>query len=287
MQVKPSQIASNAGGGRYCSRKCKYEGTVTRLTFRCQWCDAPFTVAPYHVARGVGVYCSVACRAAAKHAAGTTSCTCLQCGIEFAAHNSSIAQGWGRYCSRTCRDDARRTKVERVCEICGEGHLVKKSHADRGSGRFCSRACHAVHQATDPALRQRLLEQHRAQLERKEPTRPERILNDLMDRAVGPGNWQRQCPVFHWVVDAAIPDEKVVIQADGDWFHGRKSAESGETPPDYVIKAIQRDRSQDAYMAKAGWRILRLWESELLGDPEWCLRRIKQLLGSDPSPKEA
>ena len=110
------------------------------------------------------------------------------------------------------------------------------------------------------------------------------MLYALMDRAVGPGNWERQCPLFHWVVDAAIPEQKVVIQADGDFWHGKKAADRGEAPPDFVDEAVKRDRSQNAYLAKAGWRILRLWESELLGDPEGCLRLIKQFLNDDQSP---
>lgn len=276
MQVKPS--VTEAGGGRYCSRTCKYEGTVTRLTFHCLRCSEPFTVIPFHAERGVGVYCSVICRAAAKHEAGTTPCTCLHCGTDFRAHNWDVAQGWGRYCSKECRNDARTTKVERVCEICGDGFLIKKSHAEKGNGRFCGRACHSVHQATDPDLRQRRIKMLQAQLDQKTPTRCELMLYVLMDQLVGDGNWERQHAVFHWVVDAAIPGQKVVIQADGDFWHGKKAADNGGSAPDFVIAAVNRDRSQDAYLAKAGWRILRLWESELLGDPEWCLRRIKRFL---------
>jgi DNA mismatch endonuclease (patch repair protein) len=82
------------------------------------------------------------------------------------------------------------------------------------------------------------------------------------------------------VVDVAIPEVRVVIQADGDYWHGLSAARSGRTPSALVLRNIQRDRAQDKYLSAAGWTILRLWESELLRDPEGCLRRIHKILNA-------
>ncbi|MFJ2868255.1 hypothetical protein [Kitasatospora sp. NPDC087314] len=114
-------------------------------------------------------------------------------------------------------------------------------------------------------------------MEQKEPTRCERVLYELMDRAVGPETWESQYRLFHWTVDAAVPSRQLVVQADGDYWHGltaAKAGEAGEAPHPTVALTISKDRAQDKYLEKAGWRILRLWESELIKYPDWCLRRI-------------
>ncbi|MER7128360.1 DUF559 domain-containing protein [Streptosporangium saharense] len=83
------------------------------------------------------------------------------------------------------------------------------------------------------------------------------------------------------------PELRIVFQADGDYWHGKKATDRGETPDPAVAKAMQRDRSQDAYLDKAGWRILRLWESELIRHPGECLERISALLNEgEPGPAE-
>ncbi|WP_331735563.1 endonuclease domain-containing protein (plasmid) [Streptomyces sp. NBC_01166] len=86
--------------------------------------------------------------------------------------------------------------------------------------------------------------------------------------------WESQYRLFYWTVDAAIPGRRLVVQADGDYWHGLTAAKTGEVPHPTVALTISKDRAQDKYLEKAGWRILRLWESELIKNPDWCLRRI-------------
>lgn len=115
------------------------------------------------------------------------------------------------------------------------------------------------------------------QRQKKQPTRCEKILYDLMDEAA-PGTWEREFPLFYWTVDVAVPRRKLVVQADGDYWHGLTAAKAGKSPSPSVALTIAKDRAQDKYLAMAGWRPLRLWESELKQDPQWCLRRIKAML---------
>jgi DNA mismatch endonuclease (patch repair protein) len=112
----------------------------------------------------------------------------------------------------------------------------------------------------------------RAQLVSKAPTRPERVLYALLDDVVGPGKWGRQLLIFdRWTVDACLPHLSLVIQADGTYWHGFDPATHAHR---HVAANVARDRAQAAYLAKAGWSLLRLWEHDLKRDPEGCRIRI-------------
>ncbi|MDM7855795.1 DUF559 domain-containing protein [Cellulomonas alba] len=104
------------------------------------------------------------------------------------------------------------------------------------------------------------------------PTRPELALYVLMDDVFGEGNWAPQHLIFDkWTVDACVPAMRLVVQADGDYWHGR-NPEDRESP--LVAKNMANDARQAAYLDRAGWRLLRLWEYELLHDPDRCRERI-------------
>ena len=53
-----------------------------------------------------------------------------------------------------------------------------------------------------------------------------------------------------FVVDAYIPSLNLVIEADGDYWHS-------------LPEAIGRDKSRNAYLAKCGYNLLRLTETEI------------------------
>ena len=63
-----------------------------------------------------------------------------------------------------------------------------------------------------------------------------------------------------FTVDAFMPKEKVIIQFDGDYWHGN--------PAYYVSldsrqkKRVALDKSQDAYLHKCGIKVIRFWESD-------------------------
>lgn len=111
------------------------------------------------------------------------------------------------------------------------------------------------------------------QMQRRAPTKPERILYALMDDVFGPGTWAREYLVFDkWTVDACIPERHLIVQADGDYWHGLLP--KWQSVP-RVARNMGNDRAQNAYVASAGWAIVRLWERDLLGRPNWCRDRLR------------
>jgi very-short-patch-repair endonuclease len=276
-RIKPSELVRIPGRGRYCSVPCKAVGQTQAVHCKCLYCQTPFTVTPFLKERGVGVYCSVACRAAAKSEAGTAPVECLQCGTAFRAYLSALQSGWGKYCSKECQHSARRTSVEIACQICGDEFLAQPSQIANGT-RFCSRDCVDKWQRESPEARKFQLANLRKQLKRKKPTRCERVLYQLMEVVFGEGGFEREHPVGFWTVDTAVPDFLLVVQADGDFWHGKIKPKKGY--PKYVKETMKRDKAADSYMRNHGWTVLRFWECELMDDPESCLARIQEVAGS-------
>ena len=75
--------------------------------------------------------------------------------------------------------------------------------------------------------------------------------------------------------DIVFPKHRVVIFCDGDFWHGRDlearlaKLARGHNAPYWIAKVsanTERDRRQTAALEVAGWRVLRLWEGDILRD---------------------
>lgn len=256
----------DAGRGVYCSKACQFPGPVARS---CERCGKPFTADRSEIVKGWGRFCSNECRRTrVEH-------ICKTCGTVFEVEHAKDTKGLGNYCSVECRGLGMRNRVRCICENCGIGFERPASTVADVASVFCSRRCMGQARAKDPVEIERVRQMQRDHLASRAPTRCERALYVLMDSVFGAGHWASQYLVAdRWTVDACVPSMRLVVQADGDYWHGYDPAH--RTHPT-VAKNIQNDRRQDKYLAKAGWRVLRLWEHELLREPEACQARLREL----------
>lgn len=76
--------------------------------------------------------------------------------------------------------------------------------------------------------------------------------------------------------DVTFRASRVVVFCDGDFWHGRnwallKRQLRRRHNSDYWIAKIGRNRDRDilhtSYLARDGWLVLRLWESDIVRDP--------------------
>lgn len=76
--------------------------------------------------------------------------------------------------------------------------------------------------------------------------------------------------------DIVFRDERVVVFCDGDFWHGRqwtqlsRKLEAGANASYWVQKIrtnMLRDRRNDRVLARDGWHVVRLWETDILNDP--------------------
>jgi very-short-patch-repair endonuclease len=199
---------------------------------------------------------------------GTTR-TCERCGVKFYLPASRLMEG--RFCSLACHNaNQGRGKTSHVCKICGKTFRWSPSRSTSGNYRitYCSLSCRDA----DPERAATLLAMNQAQ-QLARITRAEAAGYALLDRL---GVEYLRQPSFggKFTPDAAIPSARLVVQFDGDYWHDRK----GTSTEPRILRRVTLDRSQDAYIRRAGWEVLRLWEGDLRTDPGRCAVQVTHLL---------
>ena len=93
--------------------------------------------------------------------------------------------------------------------------------------------------------------------------------------------------------DLIFPSARVAIFCDGDFWHGRDwdnlSISLGRRAnPDYWLAKIEYNRNRDIEvtqeLANVGWRVMRLWEGDILQDPDEAAKRVKMFLYAAAAP---
>jgi primosomal protein N' (replication factor Y) len=106
----------------------------------------------------------------------------------------------------------------------------------------------------------------RARALRRDMTEAERALWRLLrSRALAAAKFRRQHPIPPHVADFACVPARLVVEVDGGQHGGAA------------------DAARDAAMRGAGWRVLRFWNTDVLGNPEGVLERIAEALREPPS----
>ncbi|MDP3057790.1 MAG: very short patch repair endonuclease [bacterium] len=72
--------------------------------------------------------------------------------------------------------------------------------------------------------------------------------------------------------DIAFPRKKIAIFIDGDFWHGRYFLKDEKRLPkkywrEKIKSNILRDKRNRAKLKKQGWKILRIWEHEIIKNP--------------------
>ena len=86
--------------------------------------------------------------------------------------------------------------------------------------------------------------------------------------------WMDVSASYQFVVDAFYPDDALVVQFDGDYWHDR----TGTSTEPRIRKRVALDDSQDAYMGACGLRVVRYWGSTVTADPAAVEQSIRDQL---------
>jgi len=159
-----------------------------------------------------------------------------------------------------------RNKLEFVCTMCGKKYRLSKSRAEQTNPTYCSIEC----RNNDPAIRKRLLAMNVLQ-QSLCPNKLELAGYAILDEMEIV--YEKQSLLFEkFIVDAFIPSHSIVIQFDGDYWHGNP-----DKFPDLDARQARRvslDKSQDAYMRKCGLTVCRFWESKIRAFPDTVREEI-------------
>ena len=97
---------------------------------------------------------------------------------------------------------------------------------------------------------------------RSEPTEAERLLWAMLRaNAMGGVRFRRQHPLGPYIVDFACLERRLVVEVDGGGHGG------------------EYDRLRDEWLSSQGFRVLRVWNNEALGNIEGVLSAIRRELG--------
>jgi very-short-patch-repair endonuclease len=111
----------------------------------------------------------------------------------------------------------------------------------------------------------------RAKSMRANPTEAEkRIWSMLRDRRLASFKFRRQQVLDFYIVDFISISERLIIEADGS-----QHAESED------------DTRRDGYLREQGFRLLRFWNNQVLGEPEAVKSAIFAALNFPHPPKPA
>jgi very-short-patch-repair endonuclease len=103
----------------------------------------------------------------------------------------------------------------------------------------------------------------RARTMRREPTEVERRLWQILrGRRLSGFKFRRQMPLGPYIVDFVCLAQKLVIEVDG-----------GQHADD------ARDMIRDAWFRSRGFRVLRFWNAEVMGNSDGVLHAIAEALG--------
>jgi DNA mismatch endonuclease (patch repair protein) len=87
--------------------------------------------------------------------------------------------------------------------------------------------------------------------------------------------------------DLVFARARIVVFCDGDFWHGRnwrslRTELRHRANPEYWIPKIrsnmERDRRNNRSLAREGWYVVRLWETDVLGDTAAAARQVKAVV---------
>ena len=113
-----------------------------------------------------------------------------------------------------------------------------------------------------------ILGHHAKRLRHNETDAERKLWLRLRDRQVNGLKFRRQQPIGRYIVDFFCSESKLIVELDGG----------------HHANQVQADQRRTEFLNKAGYRVLRFWDNEVLADTEAVLQKIVNEL-NHPSPQ--
>jgi DNA mismatch endonuclease (patch repair protein) len=106
----------------------------------------------------------------------------------------------------------------------------------------------------------------------------EKLLGDIVRPLWKKERYARNVRNLSGKPDIVFRKSKIVVFADGDFWHGREFDKWGKRIPDFwkrkIASNIVRDKRQVIDLRKQGYKVLRFWGSVIKKRPERVKRKI-------------
>jgi very-short-patch-repair endonuclease len=184
-------------------------------------------------------------------------CVCGHCGIEFYSSKDKIKKT--NYCTKECWNVYQKRFITTyTCKICASDFQRLKNNR---ANIYCSRKCML---SDKEFMRKKSINALLAQLNKNGLNKLEKKGSDILNELNIPH--QTQVEMFNkFVVDVLIEGQKKIIQWDGEYWHLKPKR-----------KAL--DVSQDKYLGKCGYKILRVTDREIKTDENTVKELIKSFI---------
>jgi len=256
---------------RFCSKQCFANTRTNGKEKPCEFCGKGFYVPMSQIDTR---FCSAECfhnygKDPMPHTKNGKTITCQWCNKDFYVPKVRIKKS--RFCSPDCLNNWQgRNKIAFNCKVCNNQFWVSPSRIKFDNPTYCSIAC----RDKDPERKIMLIKMVAAQ-QYINPNKLEIFGYSILD------NLEVEYTPQHVIankfcVDAFIPSHNIVIQFDGDYWHGHP--DKFPKPDKRQLKRMRLDKSQDAYMKKCGYTVIRVWESELKKHPQTFQSQIAKAL---------
>lgn len=228
-------------------------------TFKCIGCG----LAVSQHATKHKVYCSRACFS--KNCVGKPTrgvvIQCEICGKEVYKSQCNLKRK-NHFCGLECANKyQRRNKIIFNCKMCSRKFTWPASRLKTNNPIYCSYECRCKD-------KDRLCEistlGNMAQYKKCGLNKLEKAGSEILH---GLGlKFQEQVPMFKkFIVDVVLLDRKIVIQWDGIYWHSQKKRKS-------------LDRSQDSYLKKCGYKVLRFTDEQVKKEREMVNDNIRRAI---------
>jgi DNA mismatch endonuclease, patch repair protein len=109
-------------------------------------------------------------------------------------------------------------------------------------------------------------------------TKPELIIRRILR-----GTGLRQHPRIFGSPDFGLKSKKIALFVDGCFWHGcPRCYRAPKSNRSFWLRKVnrnkERDRQQNAYLKKNGWRVVRVWEHEVNRNLDRCESKIRARL---------
>lgn len=230
----------------------------------CEACGKIFQPT-YHTSKR---FCSEDCRHAARKNGDTVAC--YQCGQPVYVPAARLGNE-RIFCSKECSNTWQgRAKTEHTCKVCGKAFRWSPSRSKGYNITYCSLECRDA----DPDRRAMLIAMN-AKQQRMKPNHVERAAYAILD-GLGIEYNPQHVVGGKFCVDAFVPSANLVIQFDGDYWHGNPA--KFPDPDARQKRRMTLDKSQDTYMVACGYTVKRFWASDIQRNPEIIKTQLLPLL---------
>ena len=259
-------IGQRSKNSKYCSLACK--GIDSRLLDKqCNYCKRLYK--PIAGRFNSSLYCSKDCSNKGRIKGKEVFCEWCKVPIyTFSCHLKSHKTHF--CCVKHHNNYQARNKKSFICKICNSIFYVSAAAVKQKNRVYCSQQCRDA----DPIQYDRLIKMNMKQASQNINKLESFGYKMLSDMNI---SFQSQYLIGKkFLVDAFLNEYKLIIQFDGDYWHGNPL--KYPNPSKQQLKRITLDKSQDKYMIACGYTVFRIWENDLYKKTEQIKEKLKLIL---------